>query len=75
VQIDVAGTAVFVAAPEDVLIAKLLWAKRWESDRQLQDAAEIILVQGSKLDLSYIERWVRELHLEGQWQALRERRL
>lgn len=73
--INVAGTAVCVAAPEDVLIAKLQWAKRGESDRQLQDAASIITTQGSKLDLRYIERWVRELHLEEQWQALSERRL
>ncbi|HVO82667.1 MAG TPA: hypothetical protein VMT28_18205 [Terriglobales bacterium] len=72
--IDVGGTAVYVAAPEDVLLAKLQWAQRGESDRQLQDAAGIIKTQGSNLDLSYIERWVRELHLEEQWRAVRERR-
>jgi len=75
VLIDVAGTAVYVAAPEDVLIAKLQWGKRGESERQLQDAKGIIHAQGSKLDFSYIERWVRELHLDGQWQALREGQL
>ena len=72
--IDVAGTTLYVAAPEDVLIAKLQWAKRGESERQLQDAAGIIKTQGSKLDLSYIERWVGELHLEEEWQAVREGR-
>jgi hypothetical protein len=75
VLIDVAGTAVYIAAPEDVLIAKLQWAKRGESDRQLEDAIGIIQVQGSKLDLFYIERWVRELDLDEQWQALRRGRL
>ena len=75
VPIDIAGTAVYVAAPEDVLIAKLQWAKLGESDRQLQDAAGIVSTQGSKLDLSYIERWVRELHLQEQWRAVREGRL
>jgi hypothetical protein len=72
--IDMAGTAIYVAAPEDVLIAKLQWAKRGESDRQLQDAAGIITTQGSKLDLSYIERWVRELRLDEEWEAVRDRR-
>jgi hypothetical protein len=72
--IDMAGASIYVAAPEDVLIAKLQWAKRGESDRQLQDAGGIINTQGSKLDLSYIERWVRELHLEEELQAVRERR-
>lgn len=73
--IDVAGTSVYVASPEDVLIAKLQWAKLSESDRQLEDAAGIISTQGSKLDRSYIERWVGELHLEEYWQAVCERRL
>jgi hypothetical protein len=75
VLIEVGGTAVYVAAPEDVLIAKLQWAKRGESDRQLEDASGIIQVQGSNLALSYIERWVRELDLDEQWQALRKGRL
>jgi hypothetical protein len=68
--IDVGGTTVSVAAPEDVIIAKLEWAKLGKSDRQLQDAAGIVSTQGGKLDLTYIERWVRELHLEQEWQAV-----
>jgi hypothetical protein len=72
-RIDVAGTIVYVATPEDVLIAKLRWAKLGESERQLQDAAGIILTQGSKLDFPYIERWARELHLEAQWHAVAKR--
>ena len=74
ILIDLTGTAIYIATPEDVLIAKLQWAKRGKSDRQLEDAAGIIHTQGSNLDLSYIERWVRELHLSEQWQAVRERR-
>ena len=70
--IDIAGTAVYVATPEDVLIAKLQWAKRAESDRQLRDAAGIISTQGSKLDRTYIERWVRELELEDQWKLVND---
>jgi hypothetical protein len=54
--VEVAGTAVYVAAPEDVVIAKLEWAQLGESDRQLRDTAGIVGTQGSKLDLSYIER-------------------
>lgn len=72
--IDMAGTAICIASPEDVLIAKLQWAKKGQSDRQLEDAQGIVDTQGSKLDLSYIERWVRELRLEEEWQAVRERR-
>lgn len=73
--IDVEGTSVYVATAEDVLIAKLQWAKLGKSDRQLDDAAGIISTQGKKLDFSYIERWVRELHLEAEWRAVNEGQL
>jgi hypothetical protein len=48
------------------------WAKLGESDRQLQDAAGGVTTQGSKLDFSYLEHWVHELHLKEQWQRVRE---
>jgi hypothetical protein len=70
--INVAGTAVYVASPEDVIVSKLQWAKLGGgSERQLQDAAGILITQAGKLDFSYIERWVGELHLREQWQLLR----
>jgi hypothetical protein len=73
VRVDIAGTAVCIASPEDVLLAKLQWAKLGESNRQLQDAGGILRTQGDKLDLPYIERWVRDLHVEEQWQTVREK--
>lgn len=71
--IEVAGKAVYVASAEDVLIAKLRWSKLGGSERQLQDAAGVVSTQAGKLDLAYIERWVRELGLERQWDEVRER--
>ncbi len=70
--INIAGNAVSVASAEDVLIAKLRWAKMGGSDRQLQDAAGVVSTQGIKLDVAYVERWVREFHLEPQWRQLRD---
>ena len=70
--IDIAGNAVYVASAEDVLIAKLRWAKLGGSDRQLQDAAGIVNTQGSNLDVAYVERWVRELRLDKQWEEVRD---
>lgn len=71
-RIEVAGNAVYVASPEDVIIAKLRWAKQGGSDRQLQDVAGIAGMQGSNLDLAYVERWVCEFSLQQQWQAARK---
>jgi hypothetical protein len=70
--IEIAGASVYVASPEDVLIAKLKWAKLGESERQLQDAAGIVTTQAEKLDVAYIEHWVAELHLTKQWEAVRQ---
>lgn len=64
---DLAGLRLTFATAEDVLIAKLEWAKIGESHRQLEDAASIIRIKASLLDRDYIERWVRELELEQQW--------
>ena len=58
--------------PEDVLIAKLEWAKISPSERQMQDAAGILIVQGAQLDLPYVEKWITELDLHEQWNAVRK---
>ena len=72
--IDMAGNAVYVASAEDVLLAKLQWAKMSGSERQLQDAAGIVSTQAENLDVAYIENWVRKLGLEEQWDVVRQRR-
>jgi hypothetical protein len=71
--IEIAGAAVFVASAEDVLIAKLRWAKISGSERQLQDVAGIITTQADNLDVAYVESWVRTLGLEEQWNFVRNR--
>jgi hypothetical protein len=70
-QEDLAGLRLSVATAEDILIAKLEWAKIAESQRQLQDAAAIVRVRGDLLDRAYVERWVQELGLDEQWSAAR----
>jgi hypothetical protein len=63
----VAGVSVYLASAEDILIAKLEWAKLGESARQIEDAAGILHRQGDALNRAYVERWVKELALEDQW--------
>jgi hypothetical protein len=64
---DVENVELCVASAEDVLIAKLEWAKLSESGRQIEDAAGIIRLQAERLDRNYVEKWVAELGLEAQW--------
>ena len=69
---QIAGYAVQVSSAEDVLIAKMRWAKLGGSDRQLQDATGILSTQSQRLDVQYVERWVRELQLDEQWKTVRQ---
>jgi predicted nucleotidyltransferase len=64
---QILGVGVATATAEDVIIAKLEWAKQGASDRQLEDVAGILRVRGSDLDVGYIEHWVSELDLGEQW--------
>jgi hypothetical protein len=66
--VDIAGVRLQTASAEDILITKLWWAKLGPSERQINDAAGIIRVQGSELDLEYVEKWVAVLELDDQWE-------
>jgi hypothetical protein len=68
---EIAGSSTYVASAEDVLIAKLEWAKKGGSQRQIEDAAGILAIRGAELDPQYIEHWVAQLGLERQWIAAR----
>lgn len=65
--VKIEGADVPVASVEDVLIAKMEWARMSESVRQIEDASRMLRVRSPLLDHEYVERWVRELNLEKQW--------
>jgi len=48
------GLSLYVATAEDVILAKLEWAKRGGSQRQLEDVAGLLEVRGPDLDLAYV---------------------
>ena len=66
--VDIAGVRLQTASAEDILITKLWWAKLGPSERQINDVAGIVRVQGPNLDLEYVEKWVAVLELDDQWQ-------
>jgi len=71
VTINADGVNLSVVSPEDIVVAKLIWARAGESDRQFSDAATVIRVQGDKIDIAYVERWVRRLELQKEWERVR----
>ena len=70
--ITFAGLDLSIARAEDMVVAKLEWAKLSDSERQLRDVAEILNVQAHLLDIEHIERWVDELGLGAQWGRARD---
>lgn len=65
------GVQLFVASAEDLIVAKLEWAKIGHSQRQIEDAGVILRVQSTLLDRSYLEKWASVLGLEREWEAVR----
>lgn len=68
------GTAVSLASPEDCILSKLEWSRKaGGSEKQIADVVGVLEVQGSRLDVDYIDRWARDLDLLDLWQPLRPR--
>jgi hypothetical protein len=66
-RVDMEGVSLWVASPEDIILAKLEWAKLGESQRQIEDAAGILKIRSDSLDRSYLNTWLHELGLDQQW--------
>lgn len=61
-QINYSGDfSVWIISLEDLIISKLIWAKKSGSERQLLDVASIIR---NGFDESYVDDWVAKLKLE-----------
>lgn len=69
--IEFEGVRLWVASLEDIIIAKLEWAKRGGSARQLEDVSNLLRVAASDVDHAYLDRWIDELELRPQWQSAR----
>jgi len=69
---EVEGTPLWVATAEDLIIAKLEWAKLGASSRQIEDVAAMLRVAGGDVDASYLDHWITELGLEAEWQVARQ---
>jgi len=66
---DVEGLPLFIATAEDVVLAKLEWAKLGGSHRQIEDVAGLLRVRQGDLDQEYLRHWVAALELTSQWVA------
>jgi len=70
-RVEILGAEVWVATPEDTILAKLEWAAMSDSERQLRDVTSILQIRGEKLDWDYMARWADELGVHDALQRLR----
>lgn len=61
------GCPLWVTTVEDLIVAKLEWAKLGASARQLEDVAELLRLHDESLDRAYLQRWIGELGVSPQW--------
>lgn len=65
------GLKMRVSSPEDTILAKLRWVKlSGGSEKQFTDALRVYEVQYGKLDMDYLEHWVKKLGVESLWKRL-----
>ena len=69
-RLSVGGVDVWLAAPEDLLLSKLVWAGESGSDLQLRDAAALV-ASVPDLDWPYISRWASTLGVARELEALK----
>ena len=68
---DAFGIQLQVATAEDTVIAKLEWSKACGgSERQRRDVQGILEMRATAIDRAYIERWVADLGLTEEWEAV-----
>lgn len=72
VRVQIVGRAADMATPEDVILSKLEWSKLGASERQFEDALQVARTQGQDLDLSYLEKWSKELGVIDLWNEIQK---
>jgi predicted nucleotidyltransferase len=66
-RISILGVDVTVASVEDVLISKLEWARLGDSALQRRDVVQLLERSWSRLDHTYLKKWIAPLGLESEW--------
>ena len=66
-RISILGIDVAVASVEDVLISKLEWACLGDSALQRRDVVQLLERSWTRLDHTYLQKWITQLGLEAEW--------
>jgi hypothetical protein len=62
-----------IAAPEDVILGKLLYYKEGGSEKHLRDIASILKISSELVDFEYVDEFAKQLGVTEPWQAVLQR--
>lgn len=62
-----------VISPEDLVLAKLVWARQTASALQEKDIRNVLQVLGASLDFAYLEKWAETLGIVQKLRSLYDR--
>lgn len=68
--VPVVGESGWISSPEDTILFKLRWYLESGSEQQLRDVANLLAVQGERLDFAYIAGWAVELGVREVWDRI-----
>ncbi|MPY86968.1 MAG: hypothetical protein GEU99_03510 [Luteitalea sp.] len=71
-RITLDDVPVWIVAIEDLVLSKLLWAKKGESALQLDDVTNLV-ASGRHIDWAYLDQWAAELTVAQLLKRVRQR--
>jgi hypothetical protein len=63
----------YTAAPEDVILGKLLYFKEGQSEKHLRDIAAMLEISGDLIDRDDVSVWATKLGVNDVWQGILKR--
>ena len=69
---EISGVGTFVASVEDTILSKLEWHHQSESERQMDDAVAMIIVQSETLDNAYLNHWAQQIGVTAELRSARD---
>lgn len=71
-QVSFLGQSRWFATAEDIILAKLEWAKAGNSERQFTDALNVVKIRRNDLNWAYLQSWAEELRVKDLLQRLQD---
>ncbi|TWT86331.1 hypothetical protein Mal64_38720 [Pseudobythopirellula maris] len=59
-----------VAAPEDVILAKLIYYREGGSEKHVRDITGILVTGAVEIDRQYLDRFAEQLGVEEEWRSI-----